>query len=730
MNNIVSKDIDARRRELLMMRLKRSAAPRAASFAPPAISRANRNAPLPLSFAQQRLWFLDQLDPNASLAYHMPAALRLDGDLDHAALRAALNEVVARHEALRTTFATEAGDPVQVVGPADAGFPLAEQDLSHLDAKDREEAVERISREEVAKPFSLGAGPLVRGQLLRLGQQSHILLVTQHHIVSDGWSIGVLVREIGALYAAFVAGKPSPLPPMVLQYADYAAWQRGWLQGEVLAAQTAFWKDHLGGAPAVLDLPTDRPRQLVRANAGGVVEFSLPAKLAETLRQQAQRHGATLFMSLFAAWSLLLARLSGQGDVVVGTAVANRQRTEIEHLMGFFVNTLALRTRIDEDTTVGGLLASVRQTLLGAYDHQDLPFEQIVDALQPTRSTSYSPIFQAMFSMNNTPGGALDMVGLEITPLEQARNTTQFDISMMLTEAAGGIGGSISYAADLFDVGTVQRIASSFVTIVTAMAEGDERKVNALPLMDAVQHSSVALLGNASGDFDANFTIHGRFEEQAAAQPDAIALIVDGQQMTYEELNSNANRMAHRLLELGVQPDDRVAICAERGFGMIAGLLAIMKAGAGYVPLDPVYPDDRLAFMLGDCAPRVVLADSALASRLDVGAASLMLLDDDFCAQPAHNPALEVSPSSLAYVIYTSGSTGLPKGVMIEHRNVARLMTATDHWFGFGPSDVWTLFHSFAFDFSVWEIWGALLTGGRLVVVPYLASRAPQEFYS
>ncbi|WP_229204836.1 condensation domain-containing protein, partial [Duganella sp. CF458] len=691
------------------------------------IPSADRSKPLAAAPAQQRLWFLDQLDKEQGAAYHIPAALRLKGRLDVLALQAALDRIVDRHEVLRTVFTRGEDGRAMQSFQQDARFALEARDLA-ASADGLAQAIAQAASEK----FDLERGPLVRGVLFRIAADDHVLLVTMHHIVADGWSVGVLLREVAALYGAFSQGQVDPLPPLQVQYADVAAWQAERLDEAAQARQLAFWSGALAGAPSLLELPLDRQRAAQRSSAGGHLRFAVDGAVAGRLRELSRRHGVTIFMTLFGAWSVLMARMSGQDDIVSGTPLANRQRGETSPLLGFFANTVALRVNTSE-ATVGSLLAQVKASMLEAFEHQDLPFEQVVEALKVERSLAYNPVFQVMFSMNNAPASSeLSLPGLVIEQFDVPRATTQFDLNLAMRDDGGELSGSLDFATALFDAATARRFAERFQVLLAALSSAaDDAIVATLPVMSVQEEEEIlARYGALGGEYDAAFTIHGRFEEQVAAQPDAIALTIDGQPMTYGELNANANRMAHRLLELGVQPDDRVAICAERGFGMIAGLLAIMKAGGGYVPLDPVYPDDRLAFMLGDCAPRVVLADSALASRLDVGAAPLMLLDDDFGVQPAHNPALEVSPSSLAYVIYTSGSTGLPKGVMIEHRNVARLMTATDHWFGFGPSDVWTLFHSFAFDFSVWEIWGALLTGGRLVVVPYLASRAPQEFYS
>jgi amino acid adenylation domain-containing protein len=702
-----------------------------------AIAPADRNAALPLSWAQQRLWFLDQLDHAAGAAYHIPAALRLRGALDRDALRATLDRIVARHEGLRTTFANCHDGPVQVIAPADCGFALAEHDLRALAQSEREQALARLSAAEANAPFDLAAGPLIRAQLMRLAEDEHILLVTQHHIISDAWSLGVLVEEVNVLYNAFSQGQLDPLPPLAIQYADYAVWQRQWLQGDTLEQQIAFWRTHLEGAPALLELPADHPRPAVPSYAGGSVPFAIPAELAAGLRSLAQRHGATLFMTLLSGWSILLARMSGQYDIVIGTPVANRQRTEVEALIGFFVNTLAVRVQLGEDPSVAQLLAQVKASTVAAYSYQDLPFEQVVEALRPPRSMSYSPIFQVMLSLNNVPsGGELSLPGLTLSPVRSSHQTAQFDLSLSLDDQGGAIHGHMVYASDLFEHSTIERLAGHFQQVLAAMVADEQQRVSALPLLTRPQRQQLLQGFNSATDYPQQPLIYQRFEAQAAAQPDAVALVFEDQQLTYGQLNRRANQLAHHLLALGLQPDDRVAICAERGLDMIVGLLGILKAGAAYVPLDPGYPADRLAYMLTDSAPVALLTQAALAAGLPALPLPVVLLDADRALigqQSDGNPdpaLLGLTSRHLAYVIYTSGSTGMPKGVLVEHANVARLFSATEDAFRFGAADVWTLFHSIAFDFSVWEVWGALAFGGRLVVVSTLCARSPGEFYS
>ena len=441
------------------------------------IALVDRGAPLALSYAQQRLWFIDQLDHAAGAAYHMPAALRLTGQLNKDALQRVLDRIVARHESLRTCFVNVDGVPGQRIAAPSVGLLLVETDLSHLPADERAAALQRRCGEEVTQPFDLATGPLIRAQLLRIADDDHVLLVTQHHIVSDGWSVGVLVRELSALYAAFSAGQSDPLAPLAIQYADYAAWQRAALQGEALQAQTAFWKSQLGGAPALLELPTDRARPAQQSHAGAVLPVRFDAELSNGLKALGRKHGTTLFMTLLAGWATLLARLSGQDDVVVGTPVANRQRSEVENLIGFFVNTLALRVRIDSDPTVAQLLAQVKTNTLAAYDHQDLPFEQIVDAVQPERSMGHSPLFQVMLSLDNAPAGALRLPGLAIADITPQQTSAQFDLTLSLADHDGQIGGTLRYATDLFDEATIVRLAGHLDTLLRAMVADDSARV-------------------------------------------------------------------------------------------------------------------------------------------------------------------------------------------------------------------------------------------------------------
>ncbi|GGA41733.1 hypothetical protein GCM10010981_33430 [Dyella nitratireducens] len=695
------------------------------------IPRADRRDELPLSWAQQRLWFIHQLDPAASLAYHMPGSLRLRGQLDIEALQATFERIVARHEVLRTRFVSIEGRAVQVID-AHGDVPLPLHDLrGHTDAE-REAA--HLALDEARAPFDLSQGPLLRTRLLQLADDDHILLVTQHHIVSDGWSIDVLVREISALYSAYRQGRADPLPALAIQYADYAVWQREEAQRALLQTQAAYWSAQLEGAPALLALPTDRPRPAVQSYVGDQLTWTFASPAEHALRTLSQQHGTTLFMTALAAWSIVLSRWSGQGEVVIGTPVANRQRQELEPLLGFFVNTLALRIRLDDALTVETLLARIKSQLIEAYTHQDLPFEQLVEALQPSRSLSHSPVFQVVLVMNNTPGGVLNLPGLRMEVLEQERTTAHFDVTLSLQETEGRLVGQLSYASDLFDRSTIERMARQFMQVLRSMSTDVHQPIDRLSLLDEREHRQLlADFSTAKHTTTASpVLIHRLFEQQVQRQPDAVALTCDDQSLTYAQLNERANGVAHALIAHGIKPDDRVALGVERSLAMVVGILGILKAGAGYVPLDPAYPADRLAYLLEDSAPALLLTQTSLQGCWPADLSTLYLDDESvFATQLTHDPLIEgLDACHLAYVIYTSGSTGQPKGVMVEHAQVARLLATTEALFRFGSEDVWTMFHSYAFDFSVWELWGALAYGGRLVIVPSLCARSPKDFYA
>ncbi|HLL48435.1 MAG TPA: condensation domain-containing protein, partial [Longimicrobiaceae bacterium] len=640
---------------------------RASAAELPPIEAGERGERLELSFAQQRLWFLDRME-GAGAAYHIPSGLRLAGALGRSALGRALDRIVARHEALRTTFVERDGVPVQRIAPAgESCFPLAEHDLRGHAAAEAE--LQRLSAEEAEAPFDLERGPLARGRLVRLGEAEHALLVSMHHIVSDGWSMGVFVEELSALYAAFVQGRGDPLPELAVQYADYAAWQRRWMAGEVLREQAGYWRATLAGVPELLEVPADRARPARQDYAGGVVPLTLEAELTAGLKALGRGAGTTPFMTLLGGWAALLGRLTGQEDLVVGTPTANRGRREVEGLIGFFVNTLALRVELSGSPTVGELLGRVKERALGAQQHQDLPFEQVVELVRPARSLAHGPLVQVMFVWQNAPRGKLELPGLTLAPLQASPPATaKYDLSLKLYEADGAITGGVEYASSLFDRATVERYARHLRTLLAAMAADAGERVDRLPLLGAEERRQLLEGWNvAEAEYPQASCVHELFQAQAARTPDAAAVVFEGGSLTYGELNARANRLAHHLRALGVGPDARVAICVERSPEMVVGLLAVLKAGGAYVPLDPAYPADRLRWMLEDSAPAALLTDGAL-DGLPAGS-GLPVLDlaagpPAWEGRPATDPErLGLRPDHLAYVIYTSGSTGTPKGV-------------------------------------------------------------------
>ncbi len=699
------------------------------------IARRDDQAALPLSFGQQRLWFIHQWEPE-SPAYNLPQAVHLRGRLDLATLERSLSEIVRRHESLRSRFESHDGQPVQLIDPAGAlPIPLEQIDGGQPDT--RMATVQRRLIEEARRPFDLQHGPLLRARLFRLGADEHVMLLVMHHIISDGWSNGVLVRELGALYRAFAAGQPAPLAELPLQYADYAAWQRDWLQGETLERQLDYWRNQLAGAPPVLALPTDRPRPPVQRYGGAVHPLRLPGPLIEALKALGQREGASLFMTLMAAFQVLLYRHSGQEDILVGTPIANRNRSEIEGLIGFFVNTLVLRADLSGGPSFRALLAQVRQTALAMQDVQDLPFERLVEELHLERATSYAPLFQVCMALQNAPLPELTAPGLTLTPMEIDDGTAQFDLYLELYEAADGLRGRLKYNTDLFEPGTIARMAEQFQTLLAGIVAKPDTSIERLPLLTPGQRQQMLDRHRHTAPFPAERTLHGWFAEQAARTPDRPALVDGDASLSYRELDRRSSQLAHYLRARGVEPGGLVGLCVERSAAVVVGILGILKAGCAYVPLDPAYPAERLAFMLRDSQARALIVQTA-GSEVDLlpeSADSLLAtvaLDRDqdaIAQQPDSAPVEQTTPAGLAYVIYTSGSTGTPKGCLVSHANVVRLFTATEHWYGFDEHDVWTLFHSYTFDFSVWEIWGALLYGGRLVVVPYHTSRSPEAFY-
>ncbi|MGR9404813.1 non-ribosomal peptide synthase/polyketide synthase (plasmid) [Rhizobium leguminosarum] len=701
------------------------------------IPKISRDGALPLSYSQQRLWFLSQLDED-STNYNIPLGWRLQGRLERVAWRRSLDRLFARHEALRCTFVAGEDDPQVQILSGDRGLPVVEHDLR--DRPDAQAALLDLCQEEARTPFDLAREPLIRGRLIRLADEEYVFLLTQHHIVSDGWSMGVLVRELSSLYRAFEAGEDDPLPPLAIQYPDYAAWQRQWLSGERLQRQAQYWRDTLSGAPARLALPTDRPRPAQQSFAGASVPVVIDQALTRGLKRLSRQHGTTLFMTVLAAWAAVLSRLSGQDDIVIGVPTANRRRREIEDLIGFFVNTLAVRIDLSGEPSVSDLLERARRAALTAQDHQDLPFEQVVEIVQPPRALDHTPLFQVGLAWQNNTVGSLDLPGLRVEATGEGLDQVKFDLELNLGEQGEVIAGTLGYATALFDRATMERQCGYLLALLRAMVVDAEQPVRELDILPAEERSYLLEeLNRTEADYPLDLCVHELFEAQVRRAPDAVALVFEEQSISYGALNADANRLAHHLIELGVRPDQPVAICVERSPAMVVGLLAILKAGGAYVPLDPAYPSSRLRQLLDDAGPRRLLCDAAGRAALGAEAiADLSVVDLDaatpaWADQSADDPdphALGLTARHLAYVIYTSGSTGTPKGVMVEHAQIVRLFEATRSWYDFNERDVWCLFHSFSFDFSVWELWGALHCGGRLVLVPGHIARSAPDFYT
>ncbi|MBZ4422263.1 non-ribosomal peptide synthetase [Myxococcus sp. RHSTA-1-4] len=702
---------------------------------PPAIVPVPRTGPLPLSFAQQRLWFIDQLEPG-SATYNMPTFVRLQGALDVDSLRRALSELVRRHEALRTTFHEQEGQPLQLIHPHVAP-PLATVDLSGLEPEAAREELERELREEASRPFNLSQGPLLRAGLWKLGPTEHVLALNMHHIVSDGWSMGVLVRELVALYAADAQGQTPPLPALPIQYADYAVWQRQWLQGAVLEEQLSWWREHLSGL-ATLELPTDRPRPPVRTFRGAKVPVALSRPDSEALKALCQQEGATPFMALLAAFQVLLSRYSGQPDISVGSPIAGRQRGETEGLIGFFVNTLVMRTRVEEGASFRHLLRQVKETALGAYAHQDVPFERLVEELQAPRDLSRPPLFQVLFALQNAPMSSADMPGLKLRTLEVDTPAARFELELNLEETPSGYQGVLGYNTDLFDAATAARMAEHFLSLVEALVSRPEAPLASASMLTVAERQQVLVEWNATAsEYPRGSTLPEVFSQVVARFPDKVAIEFGDAKLTYRQLDERANQLAWHLRGLGVSTDSRVAIALERSLELIVSLLAILKAGGAYVPLDPSYPRERLAAMLEDSRPCVLVTTRELLAKLPgaatsvthgpalptsgernaSGLATVLLGEVSLEELPTSAPPPAALPDSLAYIDFTSGSTGRPKGVGTPQAAVLRTLFGVDYAH-LGPDETFLLIAPVSFDASTLELWGPLLHGARLVVFP------------
>ncbi len=685
----------------------------------------------PLSYGQQRLWFLEQME-SGTAAYNIPAAVHLKGSLNIEALQKSFEAIIKRHEILRTAFTTLNGKPVQI--PAQSfSAPFDEVDLTEYDEKERSDRLHQ-QMEAISKThFDLSKPPLFKTVLFRLQSDEHVLLLVMHHVISDGWSVGIFIYEFSRLYRRFLNGQSEDLPELKIQYADYAKWQNQWLKGERLQKELHFWQETLGQNPPVLELPTDYPRPAVKSYHGDHVRLKLSSTFENELKQATARHGVTHFMAFLAIFHILLHRYTSQEEILVGTPIANRNRSETQNLIGFFVNTLVLNLQLQGDATFEHVLKQTKQKALDAFSHQDVPFEMLVEKLQPERSLSHTPLFQVMF-VHQTPDEApLELPGLQIHSLPVSNKTAKFDLTFYINEQPDGLNLMVEYDTDLFSPSTMDRFLHHYEQLLHSALNDPKQPIARLPILTAEEKRQLL---SEWVDYETRFEksdcIHQLIEQQAAKQPDAVAVRMNGRVLNYKELNEQANRLAHYLIQKGTQPDQLIGVYMERRPELIVSLLAVLKSGAAYLPMDPVYPAERLRFMLEDAHVPMIISESDLAAQLPEHNAEVIDYDDvviQLDAYGSENPQTPVKPDHLIYTIYTSGSTGKPKGTLITHHNVVRLLQATEHWFGFNETDVWTFFHSYAFDFSVWEIWGALVYGGSVVVVPYLVSRNPNDFY-
>ena len=677
------------------------------------------DGPAELSFTQQRLWFLYQLEPDSPF-YNIPMSVRLQSTLNIEALQHSLNALIERHESLRTTFSQSDNHPVQVIAPPfTLSLPLI--DLQHLPEDEKEAQLQRLLTEEAQYTFNISQGPLIRAALIQTDADDHVLLLNMHHLISDQWSADIFWRELALLYNAFSADKPSPLAELPIQYADFAHWHRQWFQGEVEERQLTYWKQQLGGELAQLQLPIDHPRPATQTYHGTSETFTIPETLFQDLSTLLVRErGDTVFMLLLAAFNTLLYRYTGQTDLLIGSPIANRNHPEIESLIGFFVNTLVLRTDLSGNPTFQEVLGRVNAVALNAYSHPDIPFEKLVEVLQPNRDPSYNPIFQVLFNFHNATTQTQALSGLDVTPLTIEHQTSKFDLTLTITQNHHTLHGSIEYNTDLFDASTIQRLIGHFQTLLQSIATQPELPISQLPLLSTTEREEMASWNETAVPYpDALLPQH--FEAQVAHTPDAIAVVFDDTHLTYLQLNHQANQLAHHLQHLGVSPETLVALYTERSLEMVIAILAIFKAGGAYLPLDPDYPQDRLAYMLADSQAPLLLTHSALSPHLPPNHPSLLFLDtlaDTLHTYPTSPPDITLSPDNLAYVIYTSGSTGKPKGVLVSHRGILNLAQAQQQAFNIHPHSHVLQFAAFGFDASVSEIFVTLSAGARLVLAP------------
>ena len=718
-------DLSPEKRALLEQRLLQS---RAGQSPAAAIGRRHLSGPCPLYFSQERLWFLDQLEPGLS-TYNVASATLLRGPLNVQALETALREIVRRQGSLRTVIAPVDGQPMQVVSP-DTAFALPVTSLQHLPPGERETAARGLAEDEGRRPFDLARGPLFRGRLLKLDVEEHVLILNMHHIISDGWSAGVLNRELAALYGASSTGAHSTLPDLPVQYTDFTLWQRERLQGSFLEGLLSYWRRQLAGLP-VLQLPTDRPRPAVQTYRGATHTFTLPRDVSNALNDLSRREGQTLFMTLLALFKTLLFRYSGQADIVVGSPIANRPRVELEGLIGFFVNSLPLRTDLSGNPTFRELLGRVHKVAMEAYSYQDLPLEKMAETVRQERTLSHSPVFQVMFALQNESGLALTLPGLTVRRLEVDNGTAKFDMILSMMETPEGIRASLEYNTDLFDKATVLRMAAHFESLAEAAVADPLARIAQMPLLSPAERQQILVDWNKTDrPFMRDKCLHELFIDQAARTPGAVAVSYAGESLTYAELDARSNQLARYISRLGVAPDDPVGLSVDRSLDMIVAMLAILKAGGAYLPLDPAYPLERTAFLVRDAGAKLLLTQERFLQALPERCARIVRIDSDWPDISSEGDAPVASAAAadnIAYVIYTSGSTGIPKGVAVSHRAVNRLVSNTDY-LQVEPSDVVAQASNASFDAATFEIWGALLNGAKLVGVSRDEMLAPHRF--
>src|SRR5689334_10787307 len=677
--------------------------------------RMSRPRTAPVSYGQRRFWFLDQLD-RGNTAYNIPAAVRLRGALDVPAFRRAFSEIVRRHEILRTTFSVVDGDPRQLIHPPQE-LPLPIHDLTQWPATSRQAEVERLAAAETRRPFDLQVGPLLRVSLLQLGADDHVLLLSLHHIISDGWSMNILIMELQALYHAYSSGQPSPLGELAIQYADYAQWQRKWLRDGELDQQLAYWRTQLAGVNPFLSFPSSRTRPAVQTFRGAAEPFELSTELAEALRALSQREGVTLFITLLAAFQTLLFRYTGEADVVVGTPIANRNRAQVENLIGLFANTLVLRTNLSGNPSFREVLRRAKEVALGAYAHQDLPFEKLVEELQPERNLSYTPLFQVMLTVQNVSGDSSEPAGLSLEPIGAENLTAKFDLTLSLVDSSTSLRGSIEYNSDLFDAESISRLTDHFQTLLRSIVANEEAQIGELELLTAGEREQLAVWSAGEGEWRREQWVPQLFEAQVEQGAAAVAVQDVAETLNYGELNERANQLAHYLKAQGVGPEVIVGVCLERSVAMVVAVLGIMKAGGAYVPLDPAYPEERLSYMVADAQAAVVVTQRAYRERF--AGRRVVLVDEEREAigqGSRENPQVALSGANLAYVIYTSGSTGRPKGVAITHGSVAVLVEWAQGQYRKEELAVVLAGTSLSFDLSSYELYVPLAAGQRVVV--------------